>query len=336
MGTRTCASSIGKNSDFMAARVSSVFVLLVLSAAGSFLPLLAIKYRYLGIPKSVIFVTKYFGSGVIIATAYIHLLGESETSLTSPCLDGEWEHYSFSSALALAGTLTMFLIELFVHRAVDKKMQLGLTHLDHGHTLEHPDKSDTECHIVSNVSGDSQAISPNPSVPNVLTHSEDVFKTLVNIYLLEFGIVFHSVFVGLSLAISGEQFTTLFVAISFHQFFEGLGLGSRFATAAWPEGLERMPWYLSAVYSVTTPVGIAVGLGVRHLYSENSPISLIIVGVFDGFCSGLLIYNSLIELLARDFFVDPVMRNCSNRRLAVALTLFMVGAFLMALVGKWA
>jgi zinc transporter 1/2/3 len=49
---------------------------------------------------------------------------------------------------------------------------------------------------------------------------------LTSIFILEFGIVFHSVFIGLTLVVSGEEFTVLYIVIVFHQTFEGLGLDS--------------------------------------------------------------------------------------------------------------
>jgi hypothetical protein len=36
---------------------------------------------------------KFFGSGVIIATAFIHLLAPAWGELTSPCLTGTWTEY---------------------------------------------------------------------------------------------------------------------------------------------------------------------------------------------------------------------------------------------------
>ena len=53
------------------------------------------------------------------------------------------------------------------------------------------------------------------------------------IFILEFGVIFHSVFIGLTLAVAGSNFTVLYIVLTFHQTFEGLGLGSRLATAQW-------------------------------------------------------------------------------------------------------
>lgn len=297
------------NGEYMAARIASVFVLLVVSAAGSFFPLLANRYRMLAVPPLVLFGIKYFGSGVILATAYIHLLGEAQDSLSSPCLGGIFEEYSWALAIALMGTFTMFTIELVVQarrNRVDGDDETG---------------GCGDCNV--------------DEIKRELEHSRAVSAKITNIFLLEFGIVFHLVFVGLSLAIAGDQFPTLFVAIAFHQFFEGLGLGARFAGAEWPARLAAAPWWLSLAYTITTPAGIAAGLGVRHLYLSSSATSLIVVGVFDAFCAGLLIYNSLVDLLARDFF-ETLLRQRGTAGVLLAYVMLFLGTFCMAIIGKWA
>ncbi|KAJ3456691.1 hypothetical protein MRS44_016714 [Fusarium solani] len=52
------------------------------------------------------------------------------------------------------------------------------------------------------------------------------------LFILEFGIIFHSILMGITLAVSGEELTVLYVVLVFHRTFEGLGLGSRLAIAA--------------------------------------------------------------------------------------------------------
>lgn len=300
----------------MGVRIASVFVMLVVSAVGAFFPLLAAKNRFFHVPGWIFFVTRYFGSGVIVSTAFVHLLGEAQDSLTSPCLGGVFSEYSWASGIALMGTFTMFAIEVVVLQGLEHKRRMKNVKELSREDLAKEDLEVCEC--------------------ETLDDDTDQVKKLVNIFLLEFGIVFHLVFVGLSLAISNDTFKTLFVAISFHQFFEGLGLGSRFATAQWPEKRKYVPWLLAAAYSITTPIGVAVGLGVRHLYLNNSRGSLIVVGVFDAFCAGMLIYNCLVELMAQDFLHGDDFKGASKRRVACAFGMLCLGAALMALIGKWA
>jgi hypothetical protein len=61
----------------------------------------------------------------------------------------------------------------------------------------------------------------------------------VNITLLEGGILFHSVFVGITVSITIKGYIVLLIAILFHQVFEGLGLGSRIAAVPYPKGSSK-------------------------------------------------------------------------------------------------
>ena len=65
---------------------------------------------------------------------------------------------------------------------------------------------------------------------------ESFAAQMTALFILEFGVIFHSIFIGLTLAVAGEEFTVLYIVLVFHQSFEGLGLGSRLAVAKWPEG----------------------------------------------------------------------------------------------------
>lgn len=60
----------------MGVRISSIFVILVGSVFGAVFPVFARRHKSMGIPDWAFFVTKYFGSGVIIATAFIHVSNE--------------------------------------------------------------------------------------------------------------------------------------------------------------------------------------------------------------------------------------------------------------------
>lgn len=105
-------------------------------------------------------------------------------------------------------------------------------------------------------------------------------KMAMNITLLEGGILFHSVFVGMTVSITIEGFVILLIAILFHQMFEGLGLGSRIAAVPYKQGSIR-PWVLVVAFGTTAPIGQAIGLLVRGSYDPNSAFGLIIVGVFN-------------------------------------------------------
>ncbi|KAI1653687.1 Zip-domain-containing protein [Daldinia decipiens] len=54
---------------------------------------------------------------------------------------------------------------------------------------------------------------------------------VVGVAVLEAGIIFHSLLIGVTLVVAGDSFfVTLFVVILFHQMFEGIALGTRIAS----------------------------------------------------------------------------------------------------------
>lgn len=165
---------------------------------------------------------------------------------------------------------------------------------------------------------------------------ESAFRTQIAAFMiLEFGVIFHSVIIGLNLGSAGAEFTTLYPVLVFHQSFEGLGVGARLSSIPFPKRLRWMPWVLCAGYGLTTPIAIAIGLGLRTTYNAGSFTASVVSGVLDSLSAGILIFTGLVELLARDFLFDA-HRTQDNKRLAFMIICVLVGAAVMALLGKWA
>lgn len=182
---------------------------------------------------------------------------------------------------------------------------------------------------------------PPPAAPvtnNKLYLSEkQVFKkATLQVLLLEMGILFHSVFIGMALAVTvGPAFIVLLIAIIFHQTFEGLALGSRIATISWKAN-SWQPWVMACAYGLTTPLGQAIGLGTHTLYQPESPTGLLMVGVMNAISSGLLVFAGLVELLAEDFLSDESWTTLKGRKRIWAFGWVIAGAVCMAIVGAFA
>lgn len=164
-------------------------------------------------------------------------------------------------------------------------------------------------------------------------------KQLLQCLLLEAGILFHSIFIGMALSVAtGTSFIVLLVAISFHQTFEGFALGSRIASLI--PGLfstsSAKPWLMSLAYGTTTPIGQVIGLVLHNLYDPASTIGLLMVGFTNAISSGLLLFAGLVELLAEDFLSDSSYKTLKGKRRIEACVAVACGAALMALVGAWA
>jgi zinc transporter 1/2/3 len=165
---------------------------------------------------------------------------------------------------------------------------------------------------------------------------ESYAAQMTAIFILEFGVIFHSIFIGLTLAVSGDEFSTLYVVLVFHQTFEGLGLGTRLSAAPWPKSKRWTPYILGLAYALSTPIAIAIGLGVRTTYPPGSQTTLITNGVFDSISAGILLYTGLVELMAHEFMFSPTMQRAKLSTILSAFVLMCLGAGLMALLGKWA
>lgn len=159
---------------------------------------------------------------------------------------------------------------------------------------------------------------------------------LTAVFILEFGVIFHSIFVGLTLAVAGDEFITLYIVLVFHQTFEGLGLGARLAEVPWPRSKRWTPYLLGLGYGVSTPIAIAIGLGVRTTFAPESQTTLIVNGIFDSISAGILVYTGLVELMAHEFMFSPYMQKGPVSRTLYAFGLMILGAGLMALLGYWA
>ncbi|CAG8648548.1 25074_t:CDS:2, partial [Cetraspora pellucida] len=272
------------------------------------------KYPAFKIPSIVFFITKHFGSGVILATAFVHMLPSAFASLNNPCLPSVWTSYgAWPGAIAMMAALFIFFIEYFALRVADKMGE------------------------VNNEDTVNEAVADKPGVTfeHFHHHAHTVLGTraeIIGIIILECGICFHSVIIGMALSVSGDEFISLFVALIFHQMFEGLGLGSRIAELHFPpKSIE--PWLMSLAYGTTTPIGILIGLLIRNSYNPNSDTALIVQGVFDSISAGILLYAALVELIANDFIYDLDFQNkIPKQNQIVAFTCLIVGAGIMSLI----
>jgi zinc transporter 1/2/3 len=73
----------------------------------------------------------------------------------------------------------------------------------------------------------------------------------------------------------------------------------------YPPKQAWLRWILCLLYGLTTPVAIAIGLGVRMTYMPESKVSMIVQGVLNAVSAGFLVYSGLVELLAKDFLFAP-------------------------------
>jgi len=310
-------------------RISALFVILVTSTFGALFPVIARNNAGMKMPTWTFFIAKYFGSGVIVATAFIHLLSPANDALSNPCLTGPITGYPFAEGIALMSVFSLFLIELLALRyATFSGLSSAIEQESSATTTTTASSDDGKA---ENLDLDRLPVDQAESDPG-----ESYAGQLTALFILEFGVILHSLFIGLTLAVSGDEFKTLYIVLTFHQMFEGLGLGARLSALQWPRSKRFTPHMMAIAFGLSTPLAIGIGLGVRNTYPPGSQTTLIANGVFDSISAGILLYTGLVELIAHEFLFNKTLKEESTLVVFGAFGYMVLGAGIMALLGKWA
>ncbi|KAI8937987.1 hypothetical protein NX059_005665 [Plenodomus lindquistii] len=400
----TCESGQAQPNYDLPFHVGGLFIILFVSGSACAFPILVLKFPRLRIPPSFLFGAKHFGTGVLIATSFVHLLPTAFLSLSDPCLSSFWttDYQAMPGAIMLASIFFVTVIEMVFSpaqhvcggnegvAAISRKEEqnqaanvrqdgdvippvptggirrtysdaslnvrdLGMLrgrmgsisrtlsrYREDGQRLDAIESVRSETDLPTEAEKHANHDQATEQDPENIQHKHSISpeqihkKAIMQVFLLEMGILFHSIFIGMSLAVAvGNDFTVLLIAIIFHQTFEGLALGVRIADINW-KPRSPQPWLMALAYGCTTPLGQAIGIATHTLYSPDSEVGLLVVGIMNAISAGFLIFASLVELMSEDFLSDESWKVLRGQRRVIACLLVFAGAFLMSLVGAWA
>ena len=139
----------------------------------------------------------------------------------------------------------------------------------------------------------------NAPLPTMQSQGDVRYK--ITAYMFELACVIHSVLIGVALGVTvsdRSQVVALLVVLIFHQALEGVGLGSTVVRAGF--SLHKS-YFMIGLYSITTPIGIAIGIGVSSVYDPDSLTAKVVEGVLDSVSGGLMLYIAMVQLIAEDF-----------------------------------
>ncbi|XP_022933296.1 zinc transporter 3-like [Cucurbita moschata] len=296
-------------------KIVAIATILLAGILGVFIPLLGRALPALSPDKDIFFVVKAFAAGVILATGFIHVLPDAYENLTSPKLkQNPWAKFPFTGLVSMVAAIATLM--------VDAGASSYFTRLNLNKAQPETD-GDGEMHPACHAHGSAK----------VVGSSTEILRHRVISQVLELGIVVHSVIIGIGMGVSETPSTIkpLVAAITFHQLFEGMGLGGCIAQA---KLRTRAAVIMAVFFCLTTPIGIAIGIGVTNSYDEDSPKALIVEGILNAASAGILIYMALVDFLAADFMSLRMQSNAKLQFFAnVALIL---GAALMSLLAIWA
>ncbi|KAG9408737.1 high-affinity Zn(2+) transporter zrt1 [Aphanomyces cochlioides] len=312
----------------MPLHIAAVFIILGVSLLGSLFPVVSTHIACLRKSQSIIALLNSFGFGVVVSTAFIHLIPPAVEIFNNPCLNIGYE--GLGMVFVVVTVLLMQVLEtelvLLVTKPAGPVLATDEEDAEHGNGALSVFAS-TTTPTVSNAHGHHHHHASNSGLKD---HS-DARKKL-NVLIFEIGVAVHSVIVGLELGVAtGSSFTTLLTAICFHQFFEGIAVGSSAVSAF---STVRSSILTAIVFSLSTPIGIAIGIGVNSSYSETSVTSLWVRGTLDAVAGGVLIYTSIVELLTYLYTINPEFHAKSNGLRWLNYLFLWLGAAAMAIVGK--
>lgn len=291
----TCEQGGVKGNEYnLPLHVAGLFIILGVSTLACAFPILAVWFPRLRIPPAFLFFVTHFGTGVLIATAFVHLLPTAFTSLNDPCLSSFWtsDYPAMPGAISLGGIFLVTLIEMVFSPArhccrprLDdfappsgktppsktppaqessvQVPQIDITEPPNSAPTSQPPpaflldgrhlsdlgplrgRSNSISRSINRMGEENEGITRVQSAPDGLpvfafeekTEKETMHrdierdddtsslspdlqekKSMMQVVLLEMGILFHSVFIGMSLSVSvGNSFVILLIAIVFHR-----------------------------------------------------------------------------------------------------------------------
>uniref|UniRef100_A0ACD5UE50 Uncharacterized protein n=2 Tax=Avena sativa TaxID=4498 RepID=A0ACD5UE50_AVESA len=320
-------------------KLVAIASILTAGAAGVLVPVLGRSMAALRPDGDIFFAVKAFAAGVILATGMVHILPAAFDSLTSPCLHkggGGRNGFPFAGLVAMCAAMATMVIDSLAAGYYRRSHVSKAQPIDSIDVPEHVgDEEGRTGHAHGHVSathGHSHGEAVVISSPEEASIADTIRHRVVS-QVLELGILVHSVIIGVSLGASVRPSTIrpLVGALSFHQFFEGIGLGGCIVQANFK---VRATIIMATFFSLTAPVGIVLGIAVSSSYNVHSPTAFIIEGVFNSASAGILIYMSLVDLLATDFN-NPKLQTNTKLQLMTYLALFL-GAGMMSMLAIWA
>ncbi len=348
-------------------RIGLIFPMLVGAAFSVYLPLFLKKVLNMDTSGLVFTIIKQFGTGVIIATAFVHLLTHANLMFANECLP-PLKYEATTSAIAMAGAFIAFLVEYLGHRLASWRRNVlatpratadnspadsntDVSQIDeHGQSAPtkeaHAHAQDTHDHAPGSVGTEGPSHHHHhaavPDADSCSIAPQDKFSVLV----LEAGIIFHSILLGITLVVAGDSvFVTLYIVILFHQMFEGLALGARIAALtsdpAHADHKHLLSWVqiknllLPGLFAIITPIGMAIGIGVMKSFNGNDPNTIIALGTLDAVSAGILLWVGCVGMWAHDWMFGE-LRDARWTKVLPAGIALVCGMILMGVLGKWA
>eukprot|EP00833_Pecoramyces_ruminatium_P017331 jgi/Orpsp1_1/1191363/evm.model.d7180000085173.1 len=246
---------------------------------------------------------KLFGTGVILAVAFIHMVIPAGQILASEYTYEFFSSYSsFAGVFAILGIIITHIIQIYTSHFLFNNNSDSEKHL-------HKKSSDSvtvDCDITEEkvYHKKNSKTEPVAAVDGCVEEQHGLLHLMENkekqiiCYLLEIGISLHSILIGVAFGMTNdEELIVLMIALIFHQFFEGVSLSSVFIEAHFKRSTAII--IMVIVYSLTLPIGGFIGILIRSAIQSTDKAYLTTQGIIDAVAGGILVYDDLVNILSR-------------------------------------
>lgn len=218
-------------------KIASIFVIFAASVAGISAPVVLAR-QFQGKPAydKAVLVIKCFAAGVILSTSLVHVLPDAFAALADCHVASShpWRDFPFAGLVTLIGALAALLVDLTASAHAELHAQVGHGSSGAGEDLP-PAASEMKYSsiVVDEVrlveAGAARSCGGGESEMDGQDDEEAIVRMKQRLVsqVLEIGIIFHSVIIGVTMGMSQNKCTIrpLVAALAFHQIFEGMGLG---------------------------------------------------------------------------------------------------------------
>ena len=330
-------------------RIASVFIVFVVSLLGMVAPYIYAAQKRGGVDtpenrrkimdSDGLRIVRMFAAGILLGVGFIHLLDDGVGKLAEVSLD----YPALGFTLATVGTMIVLGFEqvalmLIGNINTDEKSAADKEIESYGTSAQ------PELEVVDSISGraitDEHIRAHAPHAVNMLSGKSSL-SIIVKAYMMEISIAIHSIIIGVAQgSMAGEEnvqaLQAFVVAICFHQFFEGIGLGTVVESARIELGQAKIIMF-SLAFALTVPLGVVIGIFItdnKALEEGPSESQTYTTGCLNSLAAGIMIYVALVEMIAEDFQQASIATNYGVK--TKMFTALLVGTLAMAILAYWA
>eukprot|EP00884_Botryococcus_braunii_P015461 jgi/Botrbrau1/2599/Bobra.145_1s0024.2 len=219
-------------------RILAILIILLAGSFGFSCPAF-LQWRGISREHGAFLIIKAFGAGIILATGTVHMFMSAVVAFENPCLG--WGGYNWAGCIVGMAIVATQLVEFVASKVVEKKIRKDIRtraslNLQKAPTDEEAQTPTRQQEELASASQDLSSMyihgHAHPEDEHGHDHNADILDTSVRhesiAIVLELGIAAHSIIIGIALGVSQTPcaMLPLFIALIFHQMFEGFALGA--------------------------------------------------------------------------------------------------------------